>query len=175
MANVDVQFELPGLLITAGLTSEDVLNAVESLMAFRLRAGGFAAGRGGTRVEHFTDTTTPTRARAVEVTQRKAEQVVREYPSADPEDAAQLVQVAALRAAIELESSSENFDADRVKTWRDMLRDEVGLLNERLGEPGSNPDEGARGMDARWDFGPRRHAHVEGAEEPLVTSRRRRW
>lgn len=162
-------------------SATDVLAAVEETMAYRLRASGFGQGGGGREVQHFTDTTTPTRARAESVSARKAAEVARDF-DVSASELADLVTIAALRAAIELEASAPNMDEARIRTWRDQLREYVTKATVR-GDAADEASDGAQAMGAKWGFGPGPNpgpavydaeAYVEGAEVPLEPLRRRR-
>lgn len=131
--------------------ASDVLLAIEELMAFRLRARGFSSGAGGVELDHFTEETTPKRSKARTVAIRKTAEVAREFVPR-PDTLADLTTIAALRAAIELEASCPNMDPERIKVWRDQLREYV----KRAGESGGNEgDDGTLGRDMRpqWTFG----------------------
>ena len=163
----------------AATLGEEVLAAVESLMAYVLRAGGFVEGRGGRRVEHFDANTNPTLARATEVSSREADAVANEFPAADEPDA---VSVAALRSAMTLETGRDNFDADRVRAWREQLSDRLKALTAAGATGGGSGGGSGSGRDLgpRWSFGPGDGARAEGSECPVVpcspdARRRREW
>lgn len=168
------------IFLGASPDTRSVVEAIESLMAYRLRADGFAAGRGGREVEHFDADTHP-KAHAVEETAlRMADGVSRTYPVAwdlaglgsgdDPTP--ELVTWAALRSAIELEPSCPNPDFDRVKSWRDDLKALDASLTTRYG---TKDDGGGSGMEAKFSF-ESLHAWPAGSERPFDISRRRlRW
>jgi hypothetical protein len=164
-------------------SAEQVLANVEDLMAFRLKARGFGAGAGGVETGRFSEETTPTRERALRISARKAAEVASEATLAAA-DRAELVSIAGLRAAIELELSVPNADVERVREWRAQLREYVGRVEARTSaqaelEPGERP------LDPKWQFGPTdggvtvydAAAYAEGAEVPIsrTTRPRRQW
>jgi hypothetical protein len=146
--------------VAPAVNPELVLAAVESLMRARLIEGGnFTAGT-GERAEHFTSRTNPTRARALEVATREAFAAARDYPRASVEDHEDLVSLAALRAAIELEGSSY---PDQVETgrsparfWRDLLNDRLKRLDVRMPVvPDTDPETpGVQGAAPIYAFPP---------------------
>lgn len=150
-------------------------------MAYRLKVGGFGVGRGGQEAPDFTAETTPNLTRATEVTQRNAALVSDDFPAAEAGDEPELRTIAALRSAIELETSAPNFDADRVREWRTQLREHVETAGGAGDAPGPG-EPGARVLEPVWGFGPSGDgvtvydaaAYAEGSEVPLYTSRRRR-
>lgn len=154
----------------------EVLEAAEDLLAYRLRQSGFSSGQGGREVPHFTEVTTPTLARAQRVAVRKAGELAREFV-VDVADHDDLVTIAALRAAIELEASAPNMDPERIRTWRDQLREYIA----RAAAAGSASSGGGGGVVGAaelppvWGFGPRVPVRAEGAECPIVPDRRLRW
>lgn len=171
-----------GLVVGAAPT---VLATLETLMAHRRRARGFAAGGGGTVLEHFTAETMPTLAEAQEATARHAGIVARDYPRATDDDATETVTIAATEAAIELELAQPNPDYERVRQWREQLKGPRGRLDARFRlDLADNPDGGAPGLSAQWQFpgdcgGSTVYdaaAYAEGSEVPLEPRRRRlRW
>lgn len=143
-------------------------------MAYRLRVAGFTAGRGGEQQSDFTEGTTPSLARAVLVTTRNAESVSDDFPHADESDDAELLTIAALLSAIELETSAPSYDADRVKEWRLQLREHVGAVGGGGGGDAPGPGEpGARVLAAVWGFGPAAPPRAEGSECARDVTRRR--
>lgn len=123
-----------------------VLAAVESFMRARLIEGGNFTTGSGTRVEHFTDGTTPTRDVAMEAATREAYAAGREYPRAGTDDQDDLVNVAAFRSAMELEGSSypDQVESGRspARFWRDLLNDRLKRLDKRFPPaPDADPDE----------------------------------
>lgn len=167
----------PGGGVTLELVA--VRQATASLMAYRLRIGGFTSGRGGAETEDFTTTTTPTLARANEVVTRNAALVSDDFPAANVGDEPELRTIAALRSAIELEASAPNMDPERIRVWREQLREYVQRVSG-----GSGGDEGAPGpgepgfrvLAPVWYFGPREADRAPGSEVAWDPSRtRRRW
>ena len=148
-------------------------------MAYRLRVGGFTSGRGGAPETDFTDDTTPTLADAQEVAERNASLVADDFPSAIAGDEPELRTIAALRAAIELESGTPNMDPERIRVWREQLREYVeraGAGDGGDGEPGPG-EPGFRVLAPVWYFGPRDAERAPGSEiawDPTRT-RRREW
>jgi hypothetical protein len=160
------------------LDPEAVRTSVASLMAYRLRVGGFASGRGGAAATDFAADTTPTLDDAREVAERNARLVGDDFPSAVAGDEPELRTIAALRSAIELESGTPNMDAERIRVWREQLREYV----ERAGDSGGSGDgapgpgePGFRVLAPVWDFGPREVDRAPGSEIPWDQPRRRRW
>jgi hypothetical protein len=159
-----------------------VRQATAALMAFRLRERGFTAGQGGDREADFTEQTTPTLTHATEVTTRNAALVSDDFPTADASDEPELRTIAALRSAIELEASAPTMDPERIRAWRDQLREHVSRVAERSSSSAGGDDagEGSRVLAPVWDFGDGVGGvtvyDVDGAEMPRDTSRRRlRW
>lgn len=146
---------------------------VAVFLRYRLHASGFTAGRGGTPLLDFDATTTPTLADAARAVVRNAGLVSDDFSQALEGDRSELVTIAALRTAIELENAAPNVDRDRILTWREQLREYVG----RFSNAGSDGGEGAGGrvLSAVWDFGPRCDPRAPGSELPLDRSCRRVW
>lgn len=155
------------------LDNDSVRAEVAVLMKYRLHAGGFTSGRGGAPLEDFTTTTTPTLADASRAVARIAGLVSDDFPTAVEGDTPELVTIAALRTAIELENAAPNVDRDRIKTWFDLLREYVGRFSDGGSDDGE--DAGGRILSAVWDFGPRCDQHVPGSELPLAYPCRRVW
>lgn len=150
------------------LAPNDVRLETAALMAFRLRVSEFTSmnGGGGTPVPDFSAQTIPTLARATTVTSRNARLVSADFPNASVgssplDDTAELTTIAALRSAIELENSVENADHDRIREWREQLREYVATVGGAGGDGGT--DEGKGQIAAAWSFGDRGR-HVEGSE-----------
>jgi hypothetical protein len=160
-------------------------------MAYRLRVGGFVQGQGGAEVPDFTAATTPSLTRATEVTARNAALVSDDFPGADAGDEPELRTIAALRSAIELEASAPSMDPERIRVWRDQLRESVERAGAASGGAGGEPGPGEPGyrvLAAVWSFGPAEGERVPGAEvartatgeplydggEPTAPERRRR-
>jgi hypothetical protein len=171
------------------LDPDEVRSATAALMAYRLRSDGFAAGQGGVQQTDFTDRTTPTLAQATEVTTRNAALVSDDFPGAEEGDRPELVTIAALRSAVELEASAPSMDAERIRVWREQLREYVTRAGERTAAGSSSEAEpGARVLAALWSFGPSETLRVPGAEvaqtatgellydggEPVAPAQRRR-
>lgn len=164
------------LLVAIELDSAAVLESTAALMAFRLREGGFSTAGGGREVETFTTGTTPTLARATSVTDRQSALASNDFPGADDADEPELRTVASLRSAIELELSVPNYDSQRVKDWREELREYVkrfSAMGSDSGQEGEPGEEG--GLKPVWDFGPQPLVRAEGSECPIIPSRRLRW
>lgn len=155
------------------LDTSAVRAEVAVLMRYRLHASGFTSGRGGTPLLDFDATTTPTLADVNKAVARIAGLVGDDFPEAVEGDTPELVTIAGLRAAIELENAAPNVDRDRIDTWFKLLREYVG----RFSNDGSDDGEGAGGrvLAAVWDFGPRCDVHSPGSEFPLDRSCRRVW
>lgn len=166
-----------------------VRKATAALMGYRLRASGFAAGRGGVETTDFTANTTPPVDRADAVATRNAALVSDDFAGAEPGDEPELETIAALRTAIELEASAPSMDAERIRVWRDQLREYVKRAIDATGSAGGAEGEpGSRVLAAVWDFGGSEVARVPGAEvattatgevlydggEPTPATRRRR-
>lgn len=132
-------------------------------MWFRLKLGNFQPGGGGTETPDFTAQTVPRLVRAQLVTARNAGVVAGDYPNADVADVPELLTIAALRSAIELENSVENADHDRIREWREQLREFVARVD---GSAGGGHDENASQLKAAWYFPPRVRDHVPGSEYP---------
>lgn len=171
------------------LDPEAVRKATAALMGYRLRTGGFVAGRGGVELEDFTAETTPTLARADAVTTRNAALVSDDFPGAEPGDEPELETIAALRSAIELEASVDNMDAERIRVWREQLREYVKrAIDSTGGAGGAEGEPGSRVLAALWSFGPVEGVRAPGAEiartatgeplfdggDPVAPERRRR-
>lgn len=157
-----------------------VLAAVESLMEARRREGGFSASGGGRAVDHFTPNTRPTLATATEVATREAGAVSGEYPAATDAETELLVDVAALRAAVELEGSHypEQVESNRspARLWLDLLDSKVSRLDLRLGSPAQ--ERTGSELAARWSFpgSDLRGVIAEGSEAPRpLVERRLQW
>jgi hypothetical protein len=159
------------LLFDTSDTRTSVLRSVESLMAYRLRASGFAEGRGGVQTQGFTESTTPTLSRATEVVERNTRVVGNDFPDASEEDEPELRTIAALRSAIELENSVETPNFDRIREWREQLREFVRRVADAGG--GDGPTQSA--LAPVWSFPRPCPPHVEGSEEPVLARRRLRW
>ncbi len=155
------------------LDTDAVRAEVAVLMRYRLHASGFTSGRGGTPLLDFDATTTPTLADADRAVARIVGLVSDDFPEAVEGDTPELVTIAGLRAAIELENAAPNVDRDRIKTWFDLLREYVG----RFSDGGSDDGEGAGGrvLSAVWYFGPGCGLHAPGSELPLTYPCRRVW
>lgn len=162
------------------LEADAVRLSAAKLMAYRLRVGGFAAGRGGARVADFTAETVPTLADATDITTRNAGLVSDDFPTAIDGDEPELRTIAALRSAIELEASAPNMDFERIRVWREQLREYVTRVGGSGGDSASPPGSGA--LAAMWGFGSAT-CWPEGAERPCDPcppvyqpgSRRLRW
>lgn len=155
------------------LNAEDVRKETAALMAYRLKTGSFREGRGGAQQDDFTETTTPSLERARTITARNAEKVSDDFPAADESDDAELLTIAALLSAIELETSAPNYDADRVREWRLQLRESVAAVGGGDGGAPGPGEPGARVLQAVWGFGPTVPPRAEGAECAWVEPRRR--
>lgn len=166
-----VQYDGGGIALDATA----VVASTASLLRWRLRQRGFGEGRGGEEVPTFTTGTTPSVTTATEVVQRNSALVSDDFPHADASDEPELRTIAALRSAIELELGVDQPDFERVREWRNELREHVSRVAESA-ESAEDEAAGARALDAQWGFGPVVDEPVMGAEEPLDYSRRRlRW
>jgi hypothetical protein len=152
-----------GVAVT--LDPDTVRLSTASLMAYRLRAAGFAAGRGGLEEPDFTTGTVPTLARADEVAARNAGLVSNDFPRADDDDEPELRTIAALRSAIQLEASAPNMDPERIRVWRDELRESVGRVGSGAG--GDGAASAGDPLEAVWNFGGTCE-HTPGSELPAV-------
>lgn len=161
--------------VTVNLEPDAVRLSTAKLLAYRLRVGGFAQGRGGQRVPDFTADTIPTLADATDVVTRNAALVSNDFPRSDEGDEPELRTIAALRSAIQLEASAPNMDPERIRVWRDELRESVG----RVGSGAGGDGEASAGdpLEAVYYFGPGPCDHTPGAELPrdVLCSRRLRW
>lgn len=146
------------------LDPAEVRAEVAGLMEYRLRRGGFALGQGGEPLSDFDADTTPSGAKVDTVVARNAALVSDDFPGAEEGDRAELETIAALRSAIELEASAPTFDADRIRVWRDQLREYVTRAGDRTGSGGSELEPGARVLAAVWSFGPSETVRAPGAE-----------
>ena len=146
------------------LDAPSVRLSTAELMAYRLKAGGFAAGRGGTATQDFTENTTPTLLKAVGVTVRNAALVSDDFPYASVGDEPELRTIAALRSAIELENSLDTPNFERIREWRLQLREHVERVDGGAGD-GDGPTQGGRTLEALWSFGAE-ETRIPGSEEP---------
>jgi hypothetical protein len=175
--------------VAIALTAAEVRAEVAGLMEYRLRRGGFALGQGGAQLADFAADTTPSAAKVDVVVARNAALVSDDFPGAAEGDRAELVTIAALRSAIELEASAPSMDADRIRVWRDQLREYVTRAGDRTSTGSSSEAEpGARVLAALWSFGPAETVRAPGAEvartatgeplydggEPVAPAQRRR-
>jgi hypothetical protein len=168
------------------VTFAAVMAAVETMMRPRLKVGNFSEGGGGVLVDHFQDdpATRPTLATATEAVARHTAEADTDYSGAEGEDAPAIVTVAALRTAIELESTHypEQVAAERspARFWLELLTRYEDRLAARESENEGDvgPDGGGPGLDAVWNFGPRCDPRAPGSEAPIPlagTRCRRVW
>jgi hypothetical protein len=170
------------------VTFAAVMAAVESMMKPRLRLGSeggqFSAGS-GTLVDHFQNDppTRPTLSTATEVITRHMGEAAVDYNAAEDVDAPSIITVAALRSAIELESTHypEQVNSDRspARVWIDLLARYEDRLAARESTVDIGEDEGGPGLDAVWGFGSTSTEGIlaPGSEYaiPVETPRRRVW
>lgn len=137
-------------------------------MGSRLKEGNLRAGAAGV-VANFTANTRPPLARAQEVTTRTAAMYSRAYVAAEEADGADLIDLAALYAAIELEGAyySEQVESNRspARLWLDLLEKRTEAVDARLGAPGESPAApGGAALAAVWGFGSDCPPRAEGSE-----------
>jgi hypothetical protein len=152
------------------VTFDAVLAAVATYLAPRLRSSTGFQNQDGALLPSFTDKTRPSLAKATEAVSRQVGDITAQYEVGE-EHAPMLVTVAALRAAIDLESSHypEQVSADRsaVRVWMDLLERYESRLEAILGGgDGEAPGEpGGEALAPVWNFPPLTPApHVAGAE-----------
>ena len=134
----------------------------------------------GELLGEFTQATKPDMATALLVAEREASAVLRLYPLAGDADASLLVDIAALRGAIELEGA---FYAEQVaenrspaRLWLSLLESKVGALDNSIGGADDGESSG-RQLAAAWSF-PTGTVHAPGSEcpQPIYCEYRRlRW
>jgi hypothetical protein len=156
------------------IDADEVLTETAALMEYALRVNGFKSGAGGVDPGTFTDETTPKLERAVAVTRRHARIVMSDFASAGEDKVEELVTIAALRSAIELENSTPNVDDTRIENWRDDLREYTGRFSDAGGDGEGGGDVAP--LLAVWSFLGRERCHTPGSELPYPDpSRRRRF